>query len=226
MKVLAVVAHPDDEVLGLGGTLRKHVLAGNSVHVLFTFEGVSARGNPDDCWDSALATREQAAKKAADLLGYHIVEFGKAPNLRSEILGRLDFTKYLLSHLTQIQPEIVYTHSPLDVNLDHRFVSESVTTACRPVGNLAVRTIRHFETPSATEWAIPMSKQIFNPDTFINIEDCLDDKIKALRCYDSELRNSPHPRSIEYIKALAVIRGGQVGLRYAEAFHQVRHLEL
>ena len=226
MKVLAVVAHPDDEVLGLGGTLRKHVLAGDSVYVLFTFEGVSARGNLDDCWDRELATREEAARMAASIIGHTIVEFGHASNLRSETLARLDFTKYILSHLLQIQPEIVYTHCPLDLNLDHHFVSESVTTACRPTGTLAVRTIRHFETPSATEWAIPTSKQAFSPDTFINIEDCWDDKIKALQCYDYELRDSPHPRSIDYIKALAVIRGGQVGFRYAEAFHQVRHLEI
>ena len=137
----------------------------------------------------------------------------------------LDIAKKVSVYVRKIQPAIVYTHHPGDLNVDHQRTSEAVTIACRPIENNSVRTIYHFETLSSTEMAGYTTSRAFLPNIFVNIEAEIQKKLKAMSCYKSELHKFPHPRSLEAIEANAKVWGAKVNLKYAEAFFCLRQIK-
>jgi LmbE family N-acetylglucosaminyl deacetylase len=219
--VLAIVAHPDDEVLGAGGTLARHGAEGSEVHIVFLADGVSARG--DD--KPAVERRAKAARLAASLLGAREPEFLGFPDNRLDALDLLDITRALEQVVKKVEPNTIYTHHAGDLNIDHTLCHRAVLTACRPLLGSTVRHIYAMEVPSSTEWASPHLADAFMPTRFVDISATQEIKRRALEAYGEEMRAFPHPRSLEAVNALAVWRGASVGLISAEAFMVVREIE-
>lgn len=221
-RILIIVAHPDDEVLGCGGTIAKHSDLGDLVNVIFLADGVNSRS---DAGLLELEIRKANAKAACKVLGVNHISFGQFPDNKLDTLPLIEIVKYIETGLAEFNPEIIYTHSALDLNIDHQIVNRAVITATRPQGNCSVKTILSFEILSSTEWFFSELMPAFKPNWFEDISKTLDRKIKAIEIYRGELRNWPHPRSIEGIKHLAGFRGATIGANAAEAFMLLRHIK-
>ena len=193
--VIAFVAHPDDEVLGVGGTLARHVALGDRVTVHIA--GI-CRSTSDAEWTAVANTLGVSCRR------WHEPEHAIWQREASLVI-ELD------------PPTIVYTHHGGDINADHRALHEAVMVACRPYAAPSVKSIRTFHTPSSTEWG-----HGFTPTLYVDISDHIDAKLAAMALYESELRPEPHPRSLEYLKAQAMTWGAAAGFRYAEAFQVER----
>ena len=216
--VLVVAAHPDDEVLGCGGTIARHACLGDSVGVLLLSEGATAR-DPTDARGDIAALRE-AASDASRELGAAEPRFCSFPDNRLDTVPLLDVIKSVENVVEAVAPEIVYTHNASDLNIDHRIAHQAVVTACRPVPGTSVEAIYAFESVSSTEWQT--SVDVFRPQRWVNIASFLDCKLRALGAYGKEMRRFPHARSLEGVEALARIRGASAGLYAAECFMVVR----
>lgn len=218
--VLVVAAHSDDEALGCGGTLARHVAEGDSVHAIFLADGVSSRpktGKKD------LAVRMKAAQLAHKILGLQSIQYLGLPDNQLDSLPLLDIVQPLEKLIQLIAPQIIYTHHIGDLNIDHRITHQAVLTACRPLPDSLLKEIYAFEVVSSTEWN-SSGQSPFLPTVFVDISNYLDCKMKALKAYGLEMRNAPHARSLENIQALAVHRGHSVGVSAAEAFMPIRIL--
>ncbi len=215
--ILVVVAHPDDETLMCGGTIAKHVAAGDKVRVLILSEGVDSRmdaTNPDRI------ARLKACNEASNILGFD-GEVLTYPDQRFDTVARLDITRAIEKRVAQYRPHTVYTHWSGDMNLDHRICSDAVAVACRPVPGCSVKTLLMGEVPSSTEWS-PMCA--FYPDWFVDISETMSKKIVAFAAYSTEGRPFPHPRSPLGIEQLMHWRGVSCGVRAAEAFILARRV--
>lgn len=222
MLISVIVAHPDDEVLGCGGTIARHVEQGDIVNLLTLSDGVSSReNNSKNSID--IAERHSALLRAAQILNINEVESLDYPDNKFDIVPRLDIIKSIEKFLGKNKYEIVYTHCGCDLNIDHRITYESVLTACRPQPNTTINQIRCFETVSSTELA-PHSGNSFKPNLHIDISSFFDKKISALHAYITEMREVPHSRSFDNISALAKYRGMSVGFKLAESFYVERYL--
>ncbi len=224
-KILAVVAHPDDEIIGVGGTLCKHAGAGDEVHVLILGDGKSSRSSTYKKLAKNIKQKSfQETDQALSCLGIKSFYKENLPDNRFDRIDMLDIAKKVSSYVNKIKPSIVYTHHPGDLNTDHQRTSEAVTIACRPIENSSVHAIYQFETLSSTEMAGYTPNRAFLPNIFVNIEAEIQKKLKAMSCYKSELRQFPHPRSLEAIEANAKVWGAKMNLRYAEAFFCLRQI--
>ncbi len=223
--ILILAAHPDDEVLGCGGTIAKLSDEGASVHVAFLADGVFSRKEADTLQQKQLLDRREAARKACDILGVKTVTFGDYPDNRMDSIPLLDIAQSVEQLIDLYLPELVFTHHSGDVNIDHRRLHEAVVTACRPQKGHSVKTILCFEVSSSTEWQLPGSAPVFSPNWFVDISATLDRKVSAMEAYADELRPWPHPRSLKGIKYLAHWRGATIGVNAAEAFMLGRNLE-
>ncbi|WP_165664145.1 PIG-L deacetylase family protein [Metapseudomonas otitidis] len=220
-RVLVIAAHPDDEVLGCGGSIARHVAQGDEVHVAIMAQGLFSRGTPEEAEQQAL---RDACAQANRHLGVVGLECFDLPDNRLDGLDRLDVIKPVEALVDRIQPGIVYTHWSGDVNIDHRRLHEAVVTACRPQPGHPVHTLLFFEIPSSTEWQVSQSAPQFWPTWFNDIEDTLEAKLQALDIYAMEMRAWPHPRSLRAVEHLARWRGASVGMQAAEAFVLGRRL--
>jgi N-acetylglucosamine malate deacetylase 1 len=220
--VLVVAAHPDDEVLGCGGTIARHVAEGDLVHIVFYTDGVGARHAVVGAQhESDQALRNESAVAAADILGAKRPVSLGFPDNRLDSVDLLDLVQALETVSRPIEPTIVYTHWMGDLNVDHRLVYQSVITAFRP-DSRTVSQIRSFEVPSSTEWGDKSVTPPFRPTSYVDIGRFLNIKLQALDAYRQEMREFPHPRSATAIEALARWRGAESGLMAAEAFVHIR----
>lgn len=224
--ILVVSAHPDDEVLGCGGTIARHAAHGDSVQVLIVAEGATSRQEHRDRSQvsNELSSLAQAAKKSGGILGVAGVELLDLPDNRLDSLDRLDLTKHIEERIARHQPQVVYVHHAGDVNIDHRCLHEAVVTACRPTPGQSVRLLLSYEVASSTEWQPPGSGPAFQPNWFVDISSHWTHKRQALGAYHLEMRPWPHARSLEAVEHLARLRGSQVGVEAAEAFCLLRNL--
>jgi N-acetylglucosamine malate deacetylase 1 len=224
--VLVVVAHPDDEVLGCGGTIARHVESGDEVHILIVAEGATSRDKRRQPGKrrSELLSLAAAARQAAGLLGAQPPRLAGFPDNRLDSVDLLDLVKAVTVSIDAVKPRIVYTHHASDLNVDHRLVNEATVTACRPLPNSAVRAIYAFETVSSTGWSDPHAFAPFRPTRFVDISAFMDLKRRACECYETEMRPFPHARSMEAVEALARWRGTTVGRAAAEAFEVIREI--
>jgi len=218
--ILVIAAHPDDEVLGCGGTMARHVREGDEVHVVILAEGITSRyqERSREAREYELSELAKATQKAGDILGISSLRLHQFPDNRMDGVDLLDVIKCVEEHLLRVAPDIVYTHHAGDLNIDHQVVHRAVVTACRPQPGQSVHTLLFFEVASSTEWQPPASAATFAPNWFVNISDTLEAKITALSYYKNEMRTWPHPRSIEAIKNLALWRGASYGIESAEGF--------
>lgn len=225
-KVLVVAAHPDDELLGVGGTVAKNVAEGNEVYAFILGEGQTSRG-----MERATVSRRVVEElygntlESARIIGYEDVYFGNLPDNRFDQMDLLDVVKLVEQKINEIGPEIVYTHYSGDLNIDHEITARAVLTATRPMEKCPVKEIYAFETLSSTEWNFDCSSyKGFMPNTYVDISDFYDKKEEAMKCYVSELCEWPHPRSLEGLDSLSKYRGMTVGMNRAEAFMLIRKL--
>jgi len=213
--ILVLAAHPDDEVLGCGGTIARHAVNGDAVHVALMAKGLYSRGEPTA---EDVAGLQKAAKRANALLGTASLKQFDFPDNRMDTVPLLDLTKTVETLIAEHRPQVVYTHWIGDVNIDHRRIHDAVVTACRSQPGHCVKELLFFEVPSSTEWRPPGVAEPFNPNWFVDISATLSRKLEALGIYEAELREFPHPRSLKAVNALAQWRGATAGLEAAEAF--------
>jgi LmbE family N-acetylglucosaminyl deacetylase len=220
-RVLVIAAHPDDEVLGCGGTMAL-LSQSHEVRILILGEGITARADVAIAEAPAqLADLHEDAHAAARLLGA-TVWLGGLPDNRLDTLPLLELTQRIEAKIQEFEPTIIFTHFPGDLNVDHRQIFEAVMIATRPIGSTPVREIHCFEVLSSTEWSFGQVNRPFNPQLFYDISTTIELKVEAMARYRSELRTFPHPRSIEGIRFAAARWGSVIGVKAAEAFVTVR----
>ncbi|WP_043262833.1 PIG-L deacetylase family protein [Streptomyces sp. CT34] len=218
-RVMAVVAHPDDEVIGPGGTLAKHVRAGDDVHVLILAEGKTSRADDPDPAGSLAASGDETVASMAEL---GITRWTRL-DLRDNQLDSyplLELAQQVSAVVDEFAPEVVYTHHPGDLNIDHELTARACMIACRPHVS-AVRWLFAFATLSATD-AGYAGRPPFEPSVHVDVTDTLETKLAAMRRYSSELRDFPHPRSLQAMRSQAELFGAAAGGAAAEAFSVIR----
>ncbi len=220
-KILIVAAHPDDEVLGCGGTIARRVKEGCEAYTLILGEGITSRDAKRNrsARENEIENLKQDAAKANSIIGVKELFLHDFPDNRFDTVNLLDIVKVVEKVINDIGPACIYTHHSSDLNIDHRVTFSAVLTASRPLKGQTVKSIYSFEVPSSTEWNYPNK---FNPNTFVNIEGSIGKKVSALKLYEKEIRSFPHPRSTENVEIIAKRWGSSVGLTHAEAFEAVR----
>jgi LmbE family N-acetylglucosaminyl deacetylase len=218
MNVLVLAAHPDDEVLGCGGTIARAVAEGHRVTVAILGQGAASRHQPGTPEAAAeVAELVQMSQVAGRILGVDDVRNCGLPDNRFDSVDLLDIVKLIEKVGRDVQPELVYTQHGGDLNIDHAITFRAAMTAFRPVPGTSVRALYAYEVASSTEWSFNQFSPRFEPDTFVDISDFLDKKLMALAAYKDEMRAFPHPRSAEAVRALAIERGALCGMAAAEA---------
>ena len=217
-KILVVAAHPDDEMLGCGGTLARFAKMGAFVTILLLGEGPFARSGTSEDREGIRNDAVSSAFQAASCFEITDVRFASFPDNKFDTIPFLDIVQFIEKESAHLSPDLVFTHHAGDLNLDHRLTHLAVMTAFRPLPNFKAPAILAFEVLSSTEYAVSGSLPAFEPTVYIDISSTLNDKQKALACYTSEMRPYPHPRSHAIVEHLARLRGSQSGLEAAEAF--------
>lgn len=225
---MIVVAHPDDELLGLGASMNRLISEyGVATRVVILGEGITSRSDTRDrsYWEKELAVHRQNIDRAKDAIGYGSVEIYDFPDNRFDTVALLDIIKVIEKEKQLFQPEVIFTHHGGDVNIDHQRTFEAVITACRPIQGEIVKTIVAFETPSGTEWRASSDPRHFVPNLFISVsEQNIRSKIDGMEHYEFERRPFPHPRSPEALRIQAQRCGIMVGTEMAEAFVIIRNI--
>lgn len=212
--VLVIAAHPDDELLGSGGTLKKLINHGYKVITV-----IVAKGRKEE--EHEMIRNVEGANKH---LGIEEVIFLEYPNLLLETIPLHVINKEIEALLVKYEPSMVFTHHYGDVNLDHQILFQAVLTATRPLPGKNPIELLCFETVSSSEWSQQSDDKIFKPNYYVDITETIDVKIESLRFYDVEMRPFPHPRSYEGVRYLARVRGMTVGVEYAESFEIIRRV--
>ena len=220
MNVLVISPHPDDEVLGLGGTINRLAAEGHKVTV-----AVVTRGWAPLFPDEQVARVRTEAQKANGILGTKELKFLDLPVTTLHAIPESELNKVFIDLVSDVKPEYVFIPFPGDRHEDHRQVFDACMVALRPVpSNNFVKKIFAYETVSETHWAAPGVEPVFDPQHYVDIANHLETKCRAMQAYKSQVRPVPDARSIEAIKALATWRGSVVGLPAAEAFAIIRSI--
>lgn len=221
-KILVIAPHPDDEVLGCGGTIAKHKKQGDKIYLCI----VTKAYTPD--WsEEFIKNRAEEIKKANKVLNIQKTYFLDFPTVKLDIIPQKELNDALRKIIAKVKPDIMYIPHKGDLNKDHRLIFEASLVASRPSTNSSVKKLLSYEALSETEWGAQLIvdlNEVFLPNVYIDISDTLEDKLRAMSCYKSELKKSPHPRSLGIIKVLAKKRGSEVGLKFAEAFMLIREI--
>ena len=225
-RILVVAAHPDDEIIGCGGTLKRLINEGNEAYSLILSDGTTSRyDNLNEQVSEDIKIRLQQNQSAAKVIGYKGTFFCQFADNSFDKESLLVIVKAIESYILLLKPSIIFTHHYGDLNIDHQRTFQAVQTATRPMMDCSVKEIYCFETFSATEWNF-IDKAKFVPNYFVNIESTLKDKLEAMKCYKSELREYPHPRSLEGLEIAAKRWGMVAGCNYAEGFELIRKIVL
>jgi LmbE family N-acetylglucosaminyl deacetylase len=220
MRVLVVAAHPDDEVLGMGGTIARHAGEwGDDVRILCVTDGSSTQ-YPGDAERRGL--KDEEARRAAAILGVTDYVHLDLPDMRLDTLAHVEVNRVVEEHVRDHRAEVVYCVQP-DVNLDHRVLFDSVSVATRPAPGQSVRRVLTYAPTSSTEWT-PAAANWFVPNWFVDVTTTLERKLEAFAAYATEQRDWPHPRSERALRAHAAYFGATVGCEAAEPFVLVRGL--
>ncbi len=225
MNILVIAAHPDDEVLGCGGTMARLAAEGAQVFILILAEGLTSRPDFDPVRDAhLLRLHQQRARRAGALVGAREVNLTSFPDNRMDTVPLLEVTQTIEREIARVQPEIVFTQHGGDLNLDHAVTFRAALTATRPLAGSPVKTVYAYEVGSSTEWSFQQFEPRFHPQVFFDIAAHLETKVAAMQVYESEIRVFPHPRSPEAIRANARRWGSVAGVAAAEAFCCVREI--
>ena len=224
-RILFILAHPDDEVLGAGGLILKARSLGASIKIVWLGEGVSARFSKDELnskeFLDATEIRKKGAINALEILDVVNYTFGDWYCLRFDEIPFLDITKKIEKEISKFNPTLVVTHNPIEVNIDHIITYKAVEAALRPINNKLKPAIWGCEIPCSGRWTLETK---FVPNIYVDIEDFIEKKLLAWSKYIGEARNFPFPRSDEGLKTMAKYRGMESGLTYAEGFKSWREI--
>ena len=223
MKILVIAAHFDDEVYGCGGTIAKLVNKGHEIYACVLTDSCSSQYK--DNAHEMIAQKKAESEEVNKILGIKKTYTFDFPDMQLDTVPHVELNKAIEQCVIEIKPDVIYTHHGGDVNKDHRLVFESTMVAVRPMEDSSVKRVLCFEVPSSTEWAPPTLGNMFAPNVFVDIEDVIDKKINAIKAYNSELREYPHPRSVENVINQAYFRGASVGLKAAESFMLIREID-
>ena len=223
-KILVVAAHPDDEILGCGGTLIKYQKKGFKIKIIFLSDGESSRAISKKILNKLIIKRQTQAIKVSKNCKFLKPEFINLPDNKLDSIPIINIIKKIEDEIINFKPGIVFTHSQTDLNIDHQIACKAVTTATRPLSRTFVKSIFCFEVPSSTECNFSEYSNNFKPNYFENITNSINFKLKTLKIYKSEIKQWPHARSLPGIKILSQFRGIQIGVKYAEAFNILRLL--
>ena len=227
-KIMLVVAHPDDELLGCGATFNKLIAENDCrVRVVILGEGITSRSEKRNTtqWAKELAVHKLNIKKAQKAIGYQEMSIYDFPDNRFDSVPLLDIVKVIEKEKSDFCPSVIFTHHGGDLNIDHQRTFEAVITACRPLTSEIVKSVIAFETPSGTEWQASSDPRHFIPNLFFEVsEKNVNAKVKGMECYEFENRPYPHPRSPEALKILAQRWGVVIGKKFAEAFVLIRSI--
>ena len=220
-KVLIIAPHPDDEVLGAGGIMKKFAKQGHEVYVL-----VITKGSPKFYTDERVENVREEALKAHKILDVKETVFLNylAPEL--DTTNKADISNEIFKYLSKWKITDMYIPHRGDIHIDHKIVFEAALVAARPKCDYTVKNIFAYETLSETEWAAPFGDDAFIPTHFENVSNEFDDKIKALKCFKSQMEKFPSIRSIECSESIAKYRGATVGFKRAEAFMTIRTISV
>jgi LmbE family N-acetylglucosaminyl deacetylase len=218
-RVLVLAAHPDDEILGMGGTIAVHADAGDDVRIVCVTDGSSSQ-YPGD---AEIRERKYGeARRAANELGVEDYVHLELPDMRLDTLAHVELNRPVEEQVEDFRPEIVYTPHP-DVNLDHRALFDSAMVATRPTPDQVVRRVLTYAPTSSTEWT-PAGRNWFVPNWFVDVTATMQRKLSAFAHYETERRAYPHPRSEQALEAYARFYGASVGCEFAEPFVLIRSL--
>ena len=220
-RVLIIASHPDDEILGMAGTIAYHKAREDSVSIVFLGNGVGAR---TEHYPNEAQNRLDCALRAAEKLNAKVVSCLTFPDNQMDTVPLLEIVRSIETVKLETNPTLVYTHHGGDLNIDHRICAQAVLTAFRPQPGESCSEIRAFEINSATEWSVPAVLPPFLPNLFVDVTQYRQLIIESLGCYSEEMRPYPHSRSIEMVLSQRAHRGGQVGCEMAEAFMSVRRI--
>lgn len=216
-KVLIIAPHPDDEVLGCGGTITKHVKAGDMVYVCIVTKAYTPEWS-----DDFIKNRSKEIEKAHKILDIHKTICLDLPTVKLDTFPQVDLNAAIFNVVVNSDPDIVYIPHKGDLNKDHRLVHYASLVATRPAGR-NLKKVLSYEILSVTEWGSTIDA--FIPNYYVDISETFDTKIKAMTEYSSELKPYPHPRSLEIIEALAKKRGSEILVPFAEAFVLIREIQ-
>jgi len=219
MKVLAIAPHPDDETIGAGGTLARHRAHGDEVYWCIVTQGYT----PPWPEETLLQVREQI-ENIAKYCGFSKVFRLGFPTVKLNTVPHMELCGALQNVVEEVKPDIVYTTSKNDINMDHRIVHDCTLIATRPLPGNAVKRVLSYEIGYTGLYGIPSGAEMFRPNVFVDISEYMDHKLNAMRFYETELREPPHPRNIESLRMLANVRGFGVGYNAAECFELIREL--
>jgi len=222
LNVLILAPHADDEILGCGGVIRRHVQEGDAVTICVLTHG--ARGAPELFSDEGVQSLRAEARLAASRLGVNAIVFRDFPAPQLDQFPGYRLADGIGKLIAELKTHTLYIPFHADLHVDHGVVFTAALVAARPMPGHSVRRVYCYETLSETEWAAPLAANAFLPVRYVNIEAQLADKLDAMACYASQLREFPHPRSLEAIRTLAAMRGSQCGCRAAEAFGVIREV--
>ena len=218
-KILVVAPHPDDETLGVGGTIAKLASEGNEVHVLIISGHLPPLYNREEY---EITVNE--ARQALDILGVFNSKFLEIPATMIGDMPLHKLNKSIIEMISNVKPHIVFCPFP-DRHIDHRLVFDSLMVATRPIGvGKKIEIIAAYETLSETHWNAPHIEPNFTPNWIIDITENIEKKLKAVRCYKSQISEFPNSRSIEAVEALAKFRGTQAGFGFGEGMHIIRKI--
>jgi len=226
MSILVVAAHPDDEVLGCGGTIARRVEEGREVNIAILGEGITSRYEDRAEADQELVeSLKETSREVGAFLGAEQVHLRSFPDNRFDTVPLLDVVKAIEDLIDEVEPETVYTQHGGDLNIDHNIVYRATLTATRPMMDCSVQEVYAYEVASSTEWAFQEFSPPFRPNTFVDVEGTMEKKVEAMQMYETEARPYPHPRSPKSLRAIAQNWGRTAGLQAAEAFELVRSVE-
>lgn len=224
-KVLIIAAHPDDEVLGVGGTVAKLSTQGIGCHLLIVTDGSSSQYRDSDKLTEIIASKKRETQNCADILGFKSIHYGGLPDMKLDAVPHVEINQVIEKVIDELQPDMVFTHFWGDVNMDHQNVYKSTLVAVRPVLGQVVKELYCYRVPSSTEWTPNKADTMFMPNYFVDIEKYAEQKYKAFACYSTELREYPHPRSVQYLRETDKAAGLRVGLLAAEEFVLLRKID-
>lgn len=225
MNSLIIAAHPDDEVLGCGGTIARLTKEMQNVYIAILGEGITSRySHREQANVKSLETLQNSSKRVSEFLGVKELFLHNLPDNRFDTIPLLDIVKIIEALIDKVKPSAIFMHHGGDLNIDHSIIHRATLTATRPIAGQSVKQVYAYEVPSSTEWAFNQFTTGFQANVFVDISMTIEKKIKALEIYDSEARIFPHPRSPETLQVLAKRWGSVCGLKTAEAFQLIREI--
>ena len=224
-RILVIAAHPDDEVLGVGGTIAKLTAKGIECNLLIVTDGSSSQYRDSDHLQKIIDAKKLETRRCADILGVKDIFYGELPDMKLDTTPHIRINSVIEDVIDSVHPDTVFTHFWGDVNCDHQNVYKSTLVAVRPVMGQVVRELYCYRVPSSTEWTPNKGDTMFMPNVFVDISKYSEQKYKAFSCYSTELRDYPHPRSVQHLRETDKAAGLRVGLLAAEEFVLLRKLD-